>query len=107
MGEAPSRTLLGTPHYQVGSDGGSSTADSSSKLAYMDAFVMRSRMLWEPEIFNWHTRMLSLFDREWRSVETKPGRQKGSSRIKYHDFNHMYIRVLNLQQWNRDNRENC
>ena len=40
MGEAPSRTLLGTRHYQVDSDGGGSTAPASSKLAYMDAFVI-------------------------------------------------------------------
>ena len=64
MVEAPSRTLLG-----------SSTADAFSKLAYMDAFAMRSRMLWGPENFIWHTWMLSLFDRD----ETR----SGSSRIIY------------------------
>ena len=48
-GEARSWMLLGTRRYQVGSDVGSSIADASSKLAYMDAFAVRSRMLWEPE----------------------------------------------------------
>ena len=73
---------LGTRRYQVGigSDGGSSIPDVVSKLAYMDAFAIRSRMLWKPEKFNWHAWMLSLFDRETRSAETKPGRQKGLSR---------------------------
>ena len=43
--------LIGTPRYvyQVGSDGGSSIPDVSLKLACMDAFAIRSQMLWEPE----------------------------------------------------------
>ena len=57
----PDLMFLETRRCQVGSDGRSSIAAASSKLAYMHAFAIRSRMLWEPESFNWHTWMLSLF----------------------------------------------
>ena len=61
-GCSPDRMLLRTRRFQVGSHGGSSIADAVSKLACMDVFAIRLRMLWKPESFNWHAWMLSLFD---------------------------------------------
>ena len=97
----PDGMLLEPRRYQVGSHGGSSIADASSKLASMDAFAILSRMLWETENFNWHAWMLSLIDREARSVETKPGRQKGSSRSNYPCHVEVYLRYV-IRQWDQN-----